>query len=65
VSPLLPKARLESLTDGIFEVAMTLLVLDLGPPEGSDLHELAGLPPAEAQAEWREARGRFAPFAAR
>ncbi|MCC7325955.1 MAG: DUF1211 domain-containing protein [Burkholderiales bacterium] len=34
----LPKARLEALTDGIFAVAMTLLVLDLKLPEhvGSD-----------------------------
>jgi uncharacterized membrane protein len=32
----LPKARLEALTDGIFAVTMTLLVLDLHFPEPSD-----------------------------
>jgi len=32
-SPPLPKARLEALTDGIFAVTMTLLVLDLRVPE--------------------------------
>lgn len=31
----LPKGRLEALTDGIFAVSMTLLVLDLKFPEGS------------------------------
>jgi uncharacterized membrane protein len=30
----IPKARLEALTDGIFAVAMTLLVLDIRLPEG-------------------------------
>jgi uncharacterized membrane protein len=34
-TPPLPKARLEALTDGIFAVAMTLLVLDLHLPEPS------------------------------
>jgi uncharacterized membrane protein len=32
-SPPLPKARLEALTDGIFAVTMTLLVLDLRVPQ--------------------------------
>jgi uncharacterized membrane protein len=30
----LPKSRIEALTDGIFAVTMTLLVLDLRPPDG-------------------------------
>jgi uncharacterized membrane protein len=30
----LPKSRIDALTDGIFAVTMTLLVLDLRPPEG-------------------------------
>lgn len=45
--PLLPKARLEALTDGIFAVTMTLLVLDLRLPEhpGGLAQTLAGLLP--------------------
>ena len=44
---LLPKARLEALTDGIFAVTMTLLVLDLRLPEhaGGLAQTLAGLLP--------------------
>jgi uncharacterized membrane protein len=30
----LPKSRIDALTDGIFAVTMTLLVLDLRPPDG-------------------------------
>lgn len=39
---LLPKSRLEALTDGIFAVTMTLLVLDLKLPEhiGNDTREV-------------------------
>jgi uncharacterized membrane protein len=33
-----PKARLDTLSDGIFGVAMTLLVLDVRLPEGFDPH---------------------------
>jgi uncharacterized membrane protein len=40
----LPKSRLEALTDGIFAVTMTLLVLDLKPPE------IGGATPREAVA---------------
>jgi TMEM175 potassium channel family protein len=34
----LPKHRIESLTDGIFAVAMTLLVIDLKIPESGSIH---------------------------
>ena len=36
ITSALPKARLEALTDGIFAVTMTLLVLDLKIPEPSE-----------------------------
>ncbi len=35
-APALPKARIEAITDGIFAVSMTLLVLDLKLPEHVD-----------------------------
>jgi uncharacterized membrane protein len=35
VAEMPPKARLEALVDGIFAVAMTLLVLDIKVPDGS------------------------------
>jgi uncharacterized membrane protein len=38
-----PKARLEALTDGIFAVAMTILVLDLRLPDDAAIHDQAGL----------------------
>jgi uncharacterized membrane protein len=38
-----PKGRLEALTDGIFAVAMTLLVLDLRLPENLSVHGQADL----------------------
>jgi len=47
---MIPKSRLDALTDGVFAVAMTLLVIDLRLPEaftaqsdGELLHWLAGL----------------------
>lgn len=47
---MIPKSRLDALTDGVFAVAMTLLVIDLRVPEGFDpksaaelLQHLAGL----------------------
>ncbi len=53
---MIPKLRLDALTDGVFAVAMTLLIIDLRLPEGFQpqngaelLHRLAGLgisPPA-------------------
>jgi uncharacterized membrane protein len=33
---MIPKSRLDALTDGVFAVAMTLLVIDLRVPEGFD-----------------------------
>jgi uncharacterized membrane protein len=49
---MIPKLRLDALTDGVFAVAMTLLVLDLRLPESfvpkdsaELLHRLAGLAP--------------------
>jgi uncharacterized membrane protein len=38
-----PKGRLEALTDGIFAVAMTILVLDLHLPDAPPIHDQAGL----------------------
>ena len=40
---LYPAARIDSLTDGIFAVAMTLLVLDIRLPENLAVHDGAGL----------------------
>jgi len=40
---MIPKSRLDALTDGVFAVAMTLLVIDLRLPEGfhpADAREL-------------------------
>jgi uncharacterized membrane protein len=44
----LSKARIEALTDGIFAVAMTLLVLDIKVPEIDDFSQL----PRELQTLW-------------
>lgn len=35
---MVPRSRLDALSDGIFAVAMTLLVLELALPEGLELH---------------------------
>jgi uncharacterized membrane protein len=50
VATMIPKSRLDALTDGVFAVAMTLLVIDLRLPESFHpanaaelLHGLAGL----------------------
>jgi uncharacterized membrane protein len=40
---MIPKLRLDALTDGVFAVAMTLLVLDLRLPELFQPHDNAGL----------------------
>ena len=40
---LYPVARIDALTDGIFAVAMTLLVLDIRLPENLAVHDRAGL----------------------
>lgn len=40
---LYPRARVDALTDGIFAVAMTLLVLDIRLPEGFPLHDASHL----------------------
>jgi uncharacterized membrane protein len=37
------KARLEVLVDGIFAIAMTILVLEIKPPEINDVHSVPGL----------------------
>jgi len=39
------KGRLEAFTDGVFAIIITIMVLEMKVPEGSDLHALAaGLP---------------------
>lgn len=40
---MIPKSRLDALTDGVFAVAMTLLVIDLRVPEGFDPKSAADL----------------------
>jgi uncharacterized membrane protein len=40
---MIPKSRLDALTDGVFAVAMTLLVIDLRVPEGFDPKNAAEL----------------------
>ncbi len=42
-SPLMPKHRLEALADGVFAVAMTLLVIELKLPEAAHIHVEAEL----------------------
>ncbi|HEV8361814.1 MAG TPA: TMEM175 family protein [Candidatus Thermoplasmatota archaeon] len=41
--PSIGKARLETLVDGVFAIAMTLLVLEIRVPEGASENVLAGL----------------------
>ena len=44
-SRLIEKVRLDALTDGVFAVAMTLLVIDLKLPEKFPSGERARIPP--------------------
>jgi uncharacterized membrane protein len=37
----LPKSRVEALSDGVFSIAMTVLVLNIQVPEGGSAEELA------------------------
>ena len=41
---MIPKSRLDALTDGVFAVAMTLLVIDLRLPEGFHPADASELP---------------------
>ena len=43
VAPVISKSRLEFLFDGVFAIAMTILVLELKVPELSDRHSVAEL----------------------
>lgn len=49
LSTTLPKARLETLVDGIFAIAMTILVLEVKVPELADRHSAAELGAALAR----------------
>jgi uncharacterized membrane protein len=39
------KGRLEAFSDGVFAILITIMVLDLRPPQGSTFADLAGLAP--------------------
>ncbi len=43
MSSIMTKSRLEAFSDGVIAIIITIMVLELRPPEGRDLHALAQL----------------------